>query len=369
LTNVVYVSFGGHAAQSFTINSDSSITAVTPAAYDGTVDVTVQTLASGWSGTSPADRFTYADAAPTVTGVSPKTGSAAGGDTVTITGSGFMNASRVSFGGVSASFTVNNDGSITATTPARSADGTVDVTVTNNFGGTSATSALDIYNYTDTTPPTVSLHTPNAAFTLTGGTVVSWSGADEPGGTGLAYYQVRTERAPWTGKFGAWNYGAHLAPTVTSVKVALTIGYDYCFSVQATDRDGNHSAWTAPRCTATPLDDRALSATTSGWTRATSSLYYLGTYTATTRLGAALNRTGAVLDRVALVATRCATCGTVGVYVGTVLIAKVNLAYSSTVHKTIFVLPVFSVRSATITLKVLTSGETVQVDGLGVSRT
>ena len=119
-TNAVYVSFGGYAAQSFTVNSDTSITAVTPATYyDGTVDVTVQTLASGWSATSAADQFTYADAAPTVTGVSPNTGSAAGGDTVTITGTGFTTAYDVSFGGVSASFTINNDGSITATDPGR----------------------------------------------------------------------------------------------------------------------------------------------------------------------------------------------------------------------------------------------------------
>ena len=120
---------------------------MTPALnYDGTVDVTVQTLASGWSATSPADQFTYADAAPTVTGVSPSTGSTAGGETVTITGTGFTSAYDVSFGGVSASFTVNSDGSITAVTPVGNA-GTVDVTVTD-FGGTSATSAADQFTYT-----------------------------------------------------------------------------------------------------------------------------------------------------------------------------------------------------------------------------
>jgi hypothetical protein len=145
-TNVVYVSFGGYAAQSFTINSDNSITAVAPELdYDGTVDVTVQTLASGWSATSQADQFTYADAAPNVTGVSPPTGSAAGGDTVTITGTGFSSAYDVSFGGVSASFTVNSDGSITAVTPVGN-PGTVDVTV-SAFGGTSATSTADQFTY------------------------------------------------------------------------------------------------------------------------------------------------------------------------------------------------------------------------------
>jgi hypothetical protein len=145
-TNVVYVSFGGDAAQSFTINSDTSITAVSPAPNsDGTVDVTVQTLASGWSATSPADQFTYADPPPTVTGVLPSTGSTAGGTTVTITGTGFTSAYDVSFGGISASFTVNSDTLITAVTPAGTA-GAVDVTV-SAFGGTSATSTADRFTY------------------------------------------------------------------------------------------------------------------------------------------------------------------------------------------------------------------------------
>jgi hypothetical protein len=146
-TNAVYVSFGGYAAQSFTVNSDTSITAVAPATYyDETVDVTVQGSSFAWSATGAADLFTYADAAPTVTGVSPNMGTTAGGDTVTITGTGFTNAYSVYFGGVEAtSFTVNSDGSITAVTPPGTA-GTVDVTVVN-FGGTSLTGAADQFTY------------------------------------------------------------------------------------------------------------------------------------------------------------------------------------------------------------------------------
>jgi hypothetical protein len=173
-TNVVWVSFGGYAAQSFAINSDTSITAVTPALYyDGTVDVTVQTLASGWSTTTPADQFTYADSAPAVTGVAPNTGTAAGGDTVTITGTGFTNTTDVSFGAFSASFTVNSDTSITATTPTASIDGTVDVTVTN-VGGTSATSTADQFTYADP-PPTVTSVAPNTG-TAAGGDTVTITG-------------------------------------------------------------------------------------------------------------------------------------------------------------------------------------------------
>jgi IPT/TIG domain len=147
-TNAVYVSFGGYAAQSFTVNSDTSITAVAPATYfDETIDVTVQGSSFAWSATSAADQFTYADAEPTVTAVSPNAGSAAGGETVTISGTGFATVGAVYFGGVEAtSFTVDSDGSITATAPPASAEGTVDVTV-SSFGGTSATSLLDQFTY------------------------------------------------------------------------------------------------------------------------------------------------------------------------------------------------------------------------------
>jgi hypothetical protein len=74
---------------------------------------------------------------PTVTAVSPATGSTAGGTGVTITGSNFTGASAVTFGTVAATtYSVTNSGSIAATAPMASA-GTVDVRVTVN-GVTSA---------------------------------------------------------------------------------------------------------------------------------------------------------------------------------------------------------------------------------------
>jgi hypothetical protein len=93
-------------------------------------------------------------APPAVTGVSPASGSTAGGNTVTITGTGFQAASgqlaadSVSFGGTPATnVTVNSPTSITATAPAGGA-GTVDVTVTDpNTGATSATGTADQYTY------------------------------------------------------------------------------------------------------------------------------------------------------------------------------------------------------------------------------
>jgi hypothetical protein len=57
-TEVSAVRFGSAPAKSFKVNSETSITAVSPAG-SGTIDVTVTTSGGGSSGASPADRFTY----------------------------------------------------------------------------------------------------------------------------------------------------------------------------------------------------------------------------------------------------------------------------------------------------------------------
>jgi hypothetical protein len=83
--------------------------------------------------------FTYtSSAAPTFTSISPTSGPAGGGTSVTLTGTSFQSGATVTFGSTSASnVTVVNSTTITAVTPANSA-GPVNVTVTNP-GGQSAT--------------------------------------------------------------------------------------------------------------------------------------------------------------------------------------------------------------------------------------
>jgi YVTN family beta-propeller protein len=146
-TGATAVDFGSTPATSFTVNSDTSITAVAPPGTDGVVDVTVTNPA----GTSPAvtaDQYTYLEPAPTITNVNPNNGALAGGTSVTITGTDFLGATAVDFGSTPAtSFTVNSDTSITAVAPAASSVGTVDITVTTAAGTSSATSG-DQYSYT-----------------------------------------------------------------------------------------------------------------------------------------------------------------------------------------------------------------------------
>ena len=153
--------FGSAAATNVSVNSDSNITATSPAGPAGAVDVTV-TTAGGTSAANSGDKFTYTPPpVPTVTNVSPGSGPSTGGTSVTITGTGFTGATAVNFGsGNSATFSVTNDTTIAATAPPNATLGAVDVTVTTP-GGTSATSSADQYTYGAPPPPTVTAVSPS----------------------------------------------------------------------------------------------------------------------------------------------------------------------------------------------------------------
>lgn len=84
--------------------------------------------------------------APTLTAISPTSGSIKGGTAVTVTGTDFANVSGVSFGGVpAASFAVASEGQLTAVAPAGKT-GAVDVTVTT-IAGTTPVTAADKFTY------------------------------------------------------------------------------------------------------------------------------------------------------------------------------------------------------------------------------
>jgi hypothetical protein len=101
--------------------------------------------------------------ASAVTGLSPASGAAGGGDTVTVTGTGFTGATRVSFGSVAATnLAVASDTQLTVTSPAPIASGAaVDVTVTTP-AGTSATSPADKFTYAAPPPKVLTTSLPEA---------------------------------------------------------------------------------------------------------------------------------------------------------------------------------------------------------------
>lgn len=125
------VTFGSTAASNVTVAGSTTITAITPAHSSGAVNVTV-TNPGGESGTKN-NAFTYAAAplpAPTVSSITPNSGSTAGGTSVTISGTGFISGATVTIGTAATNVNVVNSTTITALTPAHAA-GPVNVVVQN----------------------------------------------------------------------------------------------------------------------------------------------------------------------------------------------------------------------------------------------
>jgi subtilisin family serine protease len=134
--------FGDGNAVNATVQ-DPVHTYLTPGNYAVSLTATNK---AGSSTTMKTNYISVTVGPPTVTAISPTSGTTSGGTPVTITGTGFTGATGVKFGSTAATaFTVGNATSITATSPAGTA-GTVDVTVTTS-SGISATSSADQYTY------------------------------------------------------------------------------------------------------------------------------------------------------------------------------------------------------------------------------
>jgi hypothetical protein len=228
------VLFGSTPAESFTVNSNTSITAVSPSGT-GTVDVTVST-GGGTSAESAAGHFTYGNP-PGVSGISPTSGPAGGGTSVTISGAGFAAGATVDFGSTpSTGVTVNSPTSITAVSPGGPA-GVVDVTVTT-ANGTSGVAGADEFTYLAEVLPPTAPGTVTAAQGPTsdpgdGQVVVSWTPAASNGSPVTGYVITPTPSC------SSCN-GLTAASSATSSTVSgLSPGQSYTFSVAATSLVGN----------------------------------------------------------------------------------------------------------------------------------
>ena len=194
------------------------------------------------SGTGNAQVVQLAVPAPTVTAVSPTSGSA--GTSVTITGTNLSGATAVKFGSTSAtSFTVTSSTSITATAPAGT--GTVDITVTT-ANGTSATGTASKFTYA---LPTAAEYAVNAAsptdyliegntltiYTAKGAAFWSASGMDYLGYTvllaanidvsGFLWTPVGNSDGPFTGSFDGQGHSiSGLTITAANIDYAGLFG-------------------------------------------------------------------------------------------------------------------------------------------------
>src|ERR1700681_833708 len=94
--------------------------------------------------------------APTVTSITPNSGTINGGTAMTITGTGFLAGATVSLGGTAATgVTLLSSTSMTATTPAHAA-GAVDLMVTNTDAQSATFTGGYKYSKTNPAPPAAS---------------------------------------------------------------------------------------------------------------------------------------------------------------------------------------------------------------------
>jgi uncharacterized repeat protein (TIGR03803 family) len=130
LTQTTKVTIGGKPA-SFTVNSDTQVTATVPPGAKTGAKITITT--PGGIGSSPL-AFTVV---PSITSFSPTSGSV--GTAVTITGNSFTGTSKVTFGGVAAtSFQVIKDTQVDALVPTGAATGPIAVTTPGGTGTSAA---------------------------------------------------------------------------------------------------------------------------------------------------------------------------------------------------------------------------------------
>ena len=167
--------------------SPTSLTVRTPARAAGAVSVTVTNPDGGsaWKATA----FTYQTqvSSPTVTAMSPVSGPAAGGTTVTLTGTSFKSGAVVRFGTLSGQVTSLTSTRIVVRSPARDA-GAVPVTVLNPDGG--STQAPQPFTYTaPPATPTISSFAP-ASGPATGGTDVTITGTNFQSGAVVRFGAV-----------------------------------------------------------------------------------------------------------------------------------------------------------------------------------
>lgn len=162
------VRLGGVPAFAVTVTSPTTATAITNSSAPGAVDV-VLVNPDTQSGTLTAG-YTY-EGAPSLTSLSPISGSTAGGTVVTIIGAGFLPNTAVTFGTIaSPTVTRVSNTELTAVTPA-SPVGVVTVTVRNPDGQSASLPG----GFRFVAPPTITAVTPSSGD-VAGGAVITITG-------------------------------------------------------------------------------------------------------------------------------------------------------------------------------------------------
>jgi hypothetical protein len=235
LAGATGVSFGPISARSFSVVSDSEITAIAPVQGEGIQGISV-TTPEGTSGAESVAQFTY-ERAPTITAVSPASGPMAGGTSVIVLGTGFTGATGVAVRALAVtSFTVVSPTEITAVAPAQGAG--VDNIFVTTLAGTSVAVPADHYTYVNPPAKAVITGITPASGPTAGGSTVTITGTGFTGATGPTGVVFRA--------LNATSYAVDSDTQITATAPAQSAGVDNVF---VTTPSGTSSAVTADHYT------------------------------------------------------------------------------------------------------------------------
>jgi hypothetical protein len=159
--------------------------------------------------------------------------------------------------------------------------------------------------------------------------------------------------------------GAGRLCTGNSATVRFASG-THTFAAQGSDSLGNEDKTPATRTFTMPVNNTDLAG--KGWTKVKQKGHFLKTFSTTKKKGAVLKYRSSSIKRVALVVTKGKRYGVVKVYLGKHLLKKVSLAAKRTKKMKVVNVAGFSTaRAGTITVKVVSSGKPVVIEGLGVA--
>jgi len=174
-TGATVVTFHGTAAQSFSVDSDTQVTAVVAAgSTSGTIAVTTPSGTGTSSGT-----FTFVPP-PTITSFTPSAGGAHA--TVTVTGTSLTDVTHVKLNGTSAAFSSLSATELTFTVPPGASTGTIQVTSASG-------SATSVGAFTVRSPPTITSLSPENGPV---GTSVTITGTNLAGTVGVMLGSIVT---------------------------------------------------------------------------------------------------------------------------------------------------------------------------------
>jgi hypothetical protein len=171
------VTFGSIDATSFTVDSDTQITAVVPGGF------TSSRITATTPGGTASSATNFKLILPSISSFSPKSGPE--GTQVVLSGVGFTGATGVQFGGVPATFNVGSDTQITTTVPVGAVKGPITVATLHN--GTIASATAFTVTLPPPPPPTITSFNPASGPV---GTAVVITGTGFTGATAVSFGSV-----------------------------------------------------------------------------------------------------------------------------------------------------------------------------------